>query len=795
MIKTQLQAFAAFLVLILTTLFTTPSVFAAEAPASTGSPDTETYANLADILQDEQARERLILDLRALAAGDTPEVPTAIADGSAERISPARQIADSTRDLAEGFVTQAFAAVEAVGQLVSGDSALDVSELAGTGVNLLIVMAVTIGLFLVLRLVSRPLFASINRWALDESGRSAMLRKAVAVIGSALIDALVIVLAYVAGYVVALFVLGSSGEMDVHQSLFLNAFLLIEVFKAIIRGLFASRDDGLRMLPLSAEQAAYWNAWLARLSGFIGYGILFLVPLVSVTLTPAVGRLVAFIVMLLAFLYALAIILQNKASVSQGLLLRAGHADLAFNRVLLTMFAKSWYVVAIVYFAALALVTVARPEDALPFMLMASLQTLIAIGVGLFVSVVLSQLISRGFHLPEETQARFPMLESRLNSFLPNIMKVVRLAILLVIVGFVADAWGLFDLMAWYASETGARTLSTVVSVVIIILVAMLIWIGLASWIEQRLNPAAGAHEASARERTLLTIFRNAVAITIIVMTAMIVLSEIGINIGPLIAGAGVLGLAIGFGAQKLVQDIITGVFIQLENAINAGDVVSAAGVTGTAEKLTIRSLGIRDLSGTYHLIPFSSVDTVANYMREFAYHVGEYGVAYREDIDEVIIKLREAFAELIADPAHKANIIADLEVHGVTALADSSVNIRVRIKTLPGTQWGVGRAYNRLVKYHLDAAGIEIPFPHLTMYFGQDKQGKAPPAPIVIESSSETSVEQAQKPAAELEDSRAEPISQSSAKSSGKTSARKNVRKGAKTNASKGNDYDEADD
>lgn len=755
MIKFQMQrAGIVFFLLTLSILFTFSRATAAEAPETGGSPDTSSYASLADILQDDRAREQLILDLRALAAGEMSTPSAADADSGIERISPARQIADSTRGLAEEFVGQFFAAVEAVGALASGDAALDVNELAGTISNLLIIMATTIGLFIVLRLLVRPVFAAINRWALTDGGRSAMLRKSVAVTGSALLDVLVIVLAFVAGYVIALFVLGSAGEMDIHQSLFLNAFLLIEIFKAIIRGLFASRDDGLRMLPLSAEQAAYWNAWLARLSGFIGYGILFMVPLASAILSPAVGRLVAFVVMSLAFLYALAIILQNRASVTQGLVQRAGSADLAFNRVLLTMLAKSWYVVAIVYFAALALVTVARPEDALPYMLAASLQTLVAIGAGLFVSVVLSQLISRGFRLPEETQTRFPMLEARLNSFLPTIMKAVRLAILFVIAGFVADAWGLFDLMAWFASESGARTLGTVVSVAIIIILAMVVWIGLASWIEQRLNPAEGTHEASARERTLLTIFRNAVAITIIVMTSMIVLSEIGINIGPLIAGAGVLGLAIGFGAQKLVQDIITGVFIQLENAINAGDVVTAAGVTGVAEKLTIRSLGIRDLSGTYHLIPFSSVDTVANYMREFAYHVGEYGVAYREDIDDVIVRLREAFDELIADPDHKANILAELEVHGVTALADSSVNVRVRIKTVPGAQWGVGRAYNRLVKYHLDAAGIEIPFPHMTLYFGEDKDGKAPPAPIVIQSGK---ADESQEPVPELKDRRAQ--------------------------------------
>lgn len=770
-----LKAITAFILYTFLSLFTVASLQAAEAPENPDSPDNETYANLADILQNEEAREQLIRDLRALAAGETP---SAQADEQvpAERISPAARIADTTRELAEGFVSEMYGGFEAIVAVVSGEQALDTDELLTTTINLLIVIAVTVVLFVVLRLLARPLFAATNRWALRDTGRSVLLRKSAAVLLSAVIDFVVVALAFVAGYAVALFALGSGGEMNIQQSLFLNAFLMIEIFKAIIRGLFAPRDDGLRMLPLSAEQSAYWNAWLARLSGFIGYGILFIVPLVNTSLTPAVGRLVALVIMLLAFVYALAIILQNKASVSQRIADRAHDQELAFNRVLLGMLSKSWHVIAITYFAALAIVTVARPEDALPFMLAASLQTVVAIGVGLFVSVVLSQLISRGFHVPAETQARFPLLEARLNSFLPNIMKVVRLGILLVVVGFVADAWGLFDLPAWFASEAGARTLGTVVSVAIIIILAMVIWIGLASWIEQRLNPVPGSRESSARERTLLTIFRNAVAITIIVMTSMIVLAEIGINIGPLIAGAGVLGLAIGFGAQKLVQDIITGIFIQLENAINTGDIVSAAGITGTAEKLTIRSLGIRDLSGTYHLIPFSSVDTVSNFMREFGYHVGEYGVAYREDIDEVIVKLREAFDELISDPDQKANIIAELEVHGVTALADSSVNIRVRIKTVPGAQWGVGRAYNRLVKYHLDRAGIEIPFPHLTMYFGQDKDGSAPPAPITIQSVKDDS-ETESTPA--IEDD------------SGKSGS---TRKKARTNAKEGEDFDDED-
>src|SRR5699024_6956767 len=136
---------------------------------------------------------------------------------------------------------------------------------------------------------------------------------------------------------------------------------------------------------------------------------------------------------------------------------------------------------------------------------------------------------------------------------------------------------------------------------------------------------------------------------------------------------------------------------------------------------LSIRSVGIRDLSGTYHIVPFSSVDTVSNYMRDFAYHVGEYAISYRENIDGAIAQLQLAFDELQATTEHSHKILEPLSVVGVVSLADSSVMIRVMIKTTPGDQWGVGRAYNRLVKMYFDAAGIEIPFPHTTLYFGQD--------------------------------------------------------------------------
>jgi len=170
-----------------------------------------------------------------------------------------------------------------------------------------------------------------------------------------------------------------------------------------------------------------------------------------------------------------------------------------------------------------------------------------------------------------------------------------------------------------------------------------------------------------------------------------------------------------------------------VENAMNTGDVVTVGGITGTAEKLSIRSVGIRDLSGTYHIVPFSSVDTVSNYMREFGNHVGEYGIAYRESIDEAIEQLKLAFEDLQASEEHGQKLLEPLTVAGVVALADSSVNIRVVIKTTPGDQWAVGRAYNRLVKLRFDEAGIEIPFPHTTLYFGEDKEGRSPAANVRV--------------------------------------------------------------
>ncbi|MBB3190242.1 mechanosensitive channel protein [Halomonas cerina] len=702
--------------------------------ADTGG-DPPAYATLADLLENPETRQQLIDQLRGLAEASGAEAAQTAEETAAEPSLP-RQLAELTSRIVGDIGTQFENLLGVIGSLFSGglgEDGFDMAAFLEAAINLGLVILATFVLFTIVRRLAKPLFTRISQWSLTGKGLTPVLRLVLCVALAALIDVLVVALAYVGGNLIATFAIGETGALSTRASLFLNAFLVIELLKAGVRMLFSSRYEGLRLLPIGAADASYWNRWIARLIGLVGYGLMVVVPLINAYLTPTLGQSVGTLIMIAAFIYAVAVILRNRTRIRDGLNHKAAQTTMAASRVSLQLFARTWHLFALAYFVVVLVLTLTRPADALPFVLVATLQTLAAVIVGMLLSRLLTQTIGRRIRLSDDLRRKLPLLEPRLNSYVPNALRVIRALILIAVVMIVLSAWGAFDLAAWYASEAGRGLIGKTISVAVILVMAAALWLGLASLIEHKLNPETGGGVPSARAQTLLALFRNALAIALITMTAMIVLAEIGINIGPLIAGAGVLGLAIGFGAQKLVQDIITGIFIQVENAMNTGDVVTVGGITGTAERLSIRSVGIRDLSGTYHIVPFSSVDTVSNYMREFGNHVGEYGIAYRESIDEAIEQLKLAFEDLKASEEHGHKLLEPLTVAGVTALADSSVNIRVVIKTTPGDQWAVGRAYNRLVKLRFDDAGIEIPFPHTTLYFGEDKAGRAPAANVRV--------------------------------------------------------------
>ncbi|WP_169477268.1 mechanosensitive channel protein [Cobetia marina] len=704
------------------------------APASDADAASSSYESLATLLEDPDQREALIEGLRQLdskTSEQAAEVAGAEVTLSEDSPSLSRQLAEISQEL----VAELSATLDRMIQTLSGlgnedASSIDWERFMTEAISLGLVVISTIGLFLILRRLAHPLFSRVSQWSLDGQHRSPLLRTLMAVIIAAIVDVAVIGLAFLGGYLLAIFAYGEQGVIGQRESMFLNAYLVIELVKALMRMLFSSGYQGLRLMPMRDEVARYWNRSLALLAGFIGYGILVVVPMINNNLAPAVGSFVSLLIMGIALIWAIVVISRNRVLLRDRLLDQARETHNAFIAVCLRILARTWHLIALAYFATLFIISQTTPEEALPFMMAATLKTLLAIGGGALLSRVLTQLIGKRIQVSDKLRGQLPMLETRLNSYIPTALRIMRAIILVVVVGMVLNAWSIVALGDWLATDAGALLLSRIFHVLFILAFAVVIWVGIASLIEHKLNPDTGKGKPSSRVETLLALFRNAIAIAMIVFTAMIVLSEIGIDIAPLLAGAGVLGLAIGFGAQKMVQDIITGVFIQLENAINTGDVVTAGGVTGTAERLTIRSVGIRDLSGTFHIVPFSSVDTVSNYMRDFAYHVGEYGISYRENVDHAIVHLRAAFDEL-QESSYGAEILEPVTIAGVSSLADSSVNIRVMIKTSPGNQWAIGREYNKLVKQHFDAAGIEIPFPHMTMYFGQDKDGGAPPANV----------------------------------------------------------------
>ena len=204
---------------------------------------------------------------------------------------------------------------------------------------------------------------------------------------------------------------------------------------------------------------------------------------------------------------------------------------------------------------------------------------------------------------------------------------------------------------------------------------------------------------------------RTTLFIAIIVIAGLMVLSQIGINTGPLLAGAGVIGVAVGFGSQKLVQDIITGLFLLLENTMQVGDTVSLAGLTGTVEYLSIRTIRLRALDGAVHIIPFSAVTSVTNMTRDYNYAMLDLDVGFNEEPDAIAQVLRDVAAEMRADPAWKLALLADLEVMGVEKFTDAAWVMRVRIRTQPTRRWAVQRELNRRVKYRFDKLAIESPF------------------------------------------------------------------------------------
>lgn len=511
------------------------------------------------------------------------------------------------------------------------------------------------------------------------------------------------------------------------------AYFFRKVLMAGARILIAPDRPAARWPDLRDETAAYWNIWLKRLTGYGVYGYY------AVRIIQTLGAPRAWIDALFGLygagwvIQGIALILQQRKGV-RSLLTPDRGAETGFWRaawVGWTVLAAYWHAIAIAYLVvAYGLWGLDYPH-ALSLMVRASLSTLFLAALCIVARYFLGVLLGKLFRVPERVAKRFPGLDARVNRYI-RILHVAVFTILYVLTGIlILEAWGV-NFFALLFSDLGVRVMVRIFAIgVALAIAAAAIEAGnfaAEAILQPRLGRGGQTIAPAARLKTLVPLGRTTLKIAVIVVAVLVLMDQVGISITPILAGVGILGLAVGFGAQSLVKDIISGLFILLEDSISVGDVVILKGTGGLVENINLRTIRMRDLSGNVHVIPHSSVDMITNMTKDYSRYLLEVGVAYREDSDQVVEVLKEIGAEMQADSVYGPDMLAPIEILGVDRFEDSAVIIRARLTTKPIKQWNVGREFNRRMKKAFDERGIEIPFPHRTIFFGEPKQGTPPP-------------------------------------------------------------------
>jgi small-conductance mechanosensitive channel len=489
-----------------------------------------------------------------------------------------------------------------------------------------------------------------------------------------------------------------------------QAYVLCRVVSLVTRLLVAPGVPRLRLLPVSDGGATYLLVWIRRIAaiGVFGYAI------VEVALLFGLYRVahdtLLKLVVLAVHICLIVIVLQKRQFFAR--MIRGRQDATGPVAIIRRWLARIWPFAAIFYLVAMWLVWAFEVQDGFERLFRIFLSTVAVSLVARFAVVTTHKWLGSWVSVDAKLRDRYPGLEQRLSRYHP----IARAGSTTVIVALSAvvlfQAWGI-DSLSWFEpGALGGRVVSGLISIGLTLIISLLIWEVANATVQRRLSEvtAAGHAGRSARLLTLLPMLRTVLLGVILLVATLLVLSEIGVNIGPLLAGAGVVGLAIGFGSQKLVQDIITGLFLLLENAMQVGDVVSLGGLSGTVENLSIRTIRLRALDGSIHIIPFSAVTTVTNSTRDYGYAVIDIGVGLSEEPERIAGVVRDIARALREEPRWASCIRDDLEVLGIDRFVDLAYIMRVRIMTLPSQRWAVGREMNERIKQKFDELAIDSP-------------------------------------------------------------------------------------
>ncbi len=443
------------------------------------------------------------------------------------------------------------------GDLLDDQSNLDNSRLWE---GFLSIVRVLLPAYIVLIILHKLAMAYMRRHERRGEQHPVFFRVGLLVVTS-VFDAAFVGVASGAGYLTAsLFSSDLSAARVGNVELFaINAFFLIEMSRVVIRFVFAPHRGEFRLLPFSDSEAVFWARNLVLIVGILGFGVRLAVPIVADNFTPELASSVRVTVVLACLIYLTALIFGSRVRVRHAIF---GYAESFtgsnFTVQLFRGLGHLWHWLALAYVFAVMLAWLRTPLDAIDYIVKTSAMSLLVIFIGLGIMMLLTRIIRKGANLNHALDDMLPTFEERLNSFLPAVCSVLRFVVGVAVIIGVLEVWGVGNFWHWIWTGDGTAFANSALSAVIVIILGFALWLALMSWIDRRILEREGK-TVSSRTKTLFKLFSNAISILMIVMFSLLALSELGLQIGPLLAGAGVVGLAVSFGSQKLVQDVITG--------------------------------------------------------------------------------------------------------------------------------------------------------------------------------------------------------------------------------------------
>lgn len=698
-------------------------------PAGAASLDPAQLQALVSSLENEAERKKLIDQLKTLVSAQRAVAPAPEASArSAFVVQLSGAVAGVSAALVAGAAALRSLPEEALAlweQLKDPQVLLEIGVRAGFVLGIFLVAFLAEALLKrLLRPVRQGLEARIrlDRDAADETraqGLKAMLkgpwprRIAMLLLRTAL-DLMPV--AAFAGAAFAIYAVAPlEGVLALAVGLLINANVLVRIVIVVARVLLAPGQKSTRLLPLPDETAAYLNIWVRRFAGTAIYGYFVLDAARRLGLPEGAFAVLGDLLAILLAGMAVVLILQVRPQVAAVLRSKAADAGEVRLASLRDRFADIWHLAGILYVGAALAIYVLEVEGGLAFLARATALTALTLGLSTLAFMGISRLVARIFRLNAELTRAYPLLEERANRFVPVLHRILSGTVMLIAGLSLLETWGAHPVL-WLASPEGLDMIARGITIALAVGAAYVFWEIFCGIIETIRRSPAGR---STRMQTLLAFFQNAVRVTLVAVVAVVVLGELGMNVAPLLAGAGVLGLAIGFGAQTLVKDVITGILLLMEDTVAVGDTVVIGAVSGKVEAISIRTIQLRDDAGTIHALPFSQVGMISNVTRDYTFVTFNVEVAYDTDVDALIKVLREVDEEMRREEPFASQVTAPLAILGVDRFTDDTLVMRMEFRIEPqpyGLRFRVRRAFLKRLKAAFDAHGIERPVPRHTV-------------------------------------------------------------------------------